>query len=348
MGIWAGAGEASAISAPMTEIPLQPRADRLAAVRALHPASLHFCVFIGYSVFYVLYFLHDILNGTLLAPGDGAIFYYPLTRHWQIWTPDVLAGYPAFADPQYLLWYPLRLLAVDYNTFVLSGYVLASFMAFGFVRQITGNIWAGLFAGLVYSMNGFMVISYAHPTIVHALAWLPLILWSVENLFKGANRHWFLIGAIGVACMFLGGHPQIFSYGIILVAAFIVYHLIQAAFSGQRYLKTSALCVGMIAVGVAVAAVQLIPLAEFTRLGLRQDYSFADFLTLSLSPSDSLLFLFPNISVTFSLSPYVGIITLFLALIAALCAKPRSEIGFWLFIAVISLIFALGATTPLD
>src|SRR4030095_157896 len=111
-------------------------------------------VFLGFLLFYYICLSPELVKGKLLAPGDGIIFYYPVTRDWSLWVDKILSGHPALGDPQYILWYPLRWLGLSYNSLVISAYVLASFFTFGFVWQLTANIWAGIFAGLVFCLRG--------------------------------------------------------------------------------------------------------------------------------------------------------------------------------------------------
>ena len=49
-----------------------------------------------------------------------------------------------------------------------------------------------------------------HVAIVHGAAWLPLVVWSLEELRRGSSRAWLAALAGGVACCFLAGHVQIF------------------------------------------------------------------------------------------------------------------------------------------
>src|SRR5262249_35572359 len=229
-------------------------------------------VFLGFLLFYCICLSPELVKGKLLAPGDGIIFYYPVTREWSLWVDNVLSGYPAFGDSQYLLWYPLRWLGLSYNSLVISAYVLASFFTFGFVWQLTANIWAGIFAGLVFGLSGSMTAHIGHLTIIHVAAWLPLVIWATERLVTRASIAWFLIGSSAVACMFLAGFPQTFVYGILVATSFIVFRFLSLNRPRQaQILKVGGLYFGMLSLGVLLAAVQVVPLIELVNLSVRRD-----------------------------------------------------------------------------
>jgi hypothetical protein len=315
--------------------------------------------FLGFLLFYCICLSPELVKGKLLAPGDGIIFYYPVTREWSLWVDNVLSGYPAFGDPQYILWYPLRWLGLSYNSLVISGYVLATFFTFGLVRQLTANNWAGIFAGLVFGVGGSMTAHIGHLTIVHAAAWLPLVTWAADRLVIRASVAWFLIGSFAVACMFLAGFPQIFVYGMLVATSFFVFRFLSLGRPrGSQIVKVGGRYFGMILLGISLAAVQVVPLIQLSNLSVRQDMSYEGFVSYSLPVSHSILLLFPNLFGDFTggyfgrfdlsaVAFYFGWPTLFLITLALFAPHVRNMTLFWIAIACISFTFALGDATPL-
>ena len=57
-----------------------------------------------YVIFFVLFFSPVIIRNHILAPGDGANFYYPaFKRGFSLWSKFILSGYPTALDPQFIL-----------------------------------------------------------------------------------------------------------------------------------------------------------------------------------------------------------------------------------------------------
>ena len=330
-------------------------------------------VLCSYAAFYILFFLPVLVDKRLLAPGDGFIFYYPvMERPFSLWSNLILSGYPTFADSQFMTWYPLRFSGLGYNGVVISAYVMASFFTYGVAKRITGSHLAGAFGGLVFGMCGFMAAHMGHLTIIHAAAWIPLILWSLDHVTIRPTAVWWLIGAGAIACSFLGGHPQIFVYGLLLAGAFAAHRL--AGIGRNNFpmmLGNGAVCLGMVVMGLALAAIQIVPLIEVTSSSVRQaldaqqGWTFQQFVAYSLPLKQLPIILFPNLfggipsgapldivpyfgawNLT-EISGYFGASTLLLALVAIGAWPRRGEALFWTAVALVSIAYALGGGTPL-
>ncbi|MGI8895435.1 MAG: hypothetical protein ACR2HE_07275 [Casimicrobiaceae bacterium] len=317
----------------------------------------------GFLVFYAVYFSPALWQGRLLAPGDGLVSYVPaLLREWSLWVDDAYIGFPAFADIQFLTFSPLRFFGDHYNVAVLSAYVLASSFAYAYARCITGLRIAGALAGVIYGSSGFMVAHLGHLTIIHTAAWLPAILWGLERLSRYDKPADMVLLSIAIAFAFLGGHPQIFVYTGLVAAAYVVF-LATSLWSVCRPRAKLFVRKAFIAavLGVAIVAIQLVPLAELAAYSPRTAMTFGEFTSYALDPRDLLLLFTPNLWGSQSafwpyyfghwnlteLACYVGLPTLYLAGVACVGRRRNRYIGFWSATAVAALLYALGSNTPL-
>ncbi|MEL6494598.1 MAG: YfhO family protein [Cyanobacteria bacterium J06623_7] len=324
-------------------------------------------VVLFFSIVYLLFFAPVIFNGGILAPGDGIAqsvpsFYAPRT----LWTDTLYSGFPAAADPQVQYWYPISLLLGiiphSWNCFMLSAYVLASCFTYGYVKKLTSSKFAAIFSGLAYGMSGFMMVHLGHTAMVHSAAWIPLIIWSGEELRHKLTWRWFLIGCVAIACSILAGHPQISVYSFVLAAVYALVLGWKAAVGKWRYYR-SFLAIAIL--GVALGAIQVIPTAELASLGLRPEMTFEEFNSFALPPVEAIKLIFPFVlgashprpwlySIPYfgswnfvEMSGYAGITILILALIGLIYSPLRSLAKFWGFTALFCFLLTLGDVTPL-
>jgi hypothetical protein len=322
-------------------------------------------VLCGFTGFFCLFFAPILWGGWLLAAeGDGLVYYLPayLSKP-QLWTDLLFGGYPIAADPQNMTWYPLamllRLIPHSWNAFVLLGYVLAASFAYCYGWITTGSRFAAAGAGLVYGLCGYMIGHYGHITMVHAAAWIPLIFVALEKLRQRSTRGWWVIGWVSVACCFLGGHPQIPSYGLGLA---VIYALImgwQAPIGRWAYYRLSA---SILAIGLGLCALQLLPTLELSRLSVRSAMDFASFSSFSLPRWQAIQMVFPYLfgganhlygkpywggMSLVEAGGYVGLMPLGLAVIALRADRPQRLVWFWAIVGVVAFLLMMGGDTPL-
>jgi hypothetical protein len=339
---------------------------------ALHALA----VVAGYAVFFVAFFSPVLFSHRLLAPGDDTHYFVPQfysARVW--WDSAVWGGTPALADPSALTWYPLwlacRLLprALGWNAFMLAAYVLAASTTYGYVFSMTRSRLAAALSGASFGLCGFMIAHAVHASMIHTAAWTAPFVWSLEMLRRGGRgmRFWFAAGALSVACSALAGHPQIFVYTLSLGAACALFNSRRADIGRTRYL---ALAASLVLLGVGIAALQLVPSAELARLTPRASLDFEKFVAYELPPSQLVTFLFPLLyggaPKTFYAAPYfglwgsegggwiasevtgyLGLLPLLLAAVACLTRGRRALKLFWLAVAAVALLLAMGSETPL-
>jgi hypothetical protein len=314
-----------------------------------------------YTIVFVALFSTVLIEGRLLAPGDGYRYYLPaFYGSKSLWTPYVLGGFPRFADPEMMTFYPPLVLlggiSGAWNAFVILAYVLASSFTAAFVRQLTDSRVGALLAGLVYGMSGFLVSHLGHVSIIHTAAWLPLLLLALEKLKRRFSRGWFVATALATSLCVLGGHPQIASYALLLAAVYVLVTAPGAPDRGGYWRR----CLGAAAIGVGLCGMQLVPTLELARETIRSAAGFDYFSSHSLPARHLLAFVFPFLfggagglyggsyepSPFIELACYLGLLPLGLAAIALTRGRRDKQVRFWSAAAAASLALALGPVLP--
>ncbi len=154
--------------------------------------TLHgLAVLLFYTLLFVLFFAPVLFSDYLLAPGDGILYFLPnFYARRVLWDASVWGGFPAVGDSQLMMWYPPALLfslVNSWNSFLLSAYVLAASFTYAYCYALTRSRFAATVGGICYGMCGFIVAHLGHAALIHAAAWLPLFLLSLEKLARGGG-----------------------------------------------------------------------------------------------------------------------------------------------------------------
>jgi hypothetical protein len=294
------------------------------------------------------------------------------------WDPYINAGQPGLADIQTGFFYPLNLLpslvlallGLPFSIGLLTAQVvihfsLASLFTYLFVRHLARRAGASLpaarFAGalsaLTFTYAGYLTsFPVQQVTILQTAIWLPLVLLFLDRaVHRTHSLSQILMAGLALACILLAGHPQTAMYVVYAVMAYGVFiccasNANQMAPSSEGWVSSIWNCLLRIAhylflplaVGAALAAVQLVPALEFiarsTRAGL--DY---DAVAWGFPPGEMVHLLYPGY---FGGSPqYVGILPLILAVAALLIKRLRREVLFWTIFAIVALVLSLGGNT---
>ncbi len=310
----------------------------------------------------------------LIEAGDSAGYHYPAVYGpLSLWEPNQLGGYPRLADPQAMTWYPpallLRLTGAEWlwNPFVLSAGVLASAFTYGLALRLTGSRLGAALAGTVYGLGSFLTLHQPHVAIIHTAAWVPLVLWSLAELRLRSHRGWVAALALGVALLSLAGHPQEAVYGLALAAAYAAVHL-RGAPAGARSFGVSAM-LGT-ALGLGLAALQLLPTAEFVRQSGRQAVPYEVFTSSALPARQLPMLLYPCVYGfgqgwlphgleegvrrtpyfgtwdIVEVSGFCGLLSLVLAATGLAAGRRTRGAWLWAAVAAAALLVALGDATP--
>ena len=318
-----------------------------------------------------------------------------------LWNPFLFLGSPFLANPQSAVLYPLHWLFVGLpagKSLAASAGLHLWLAGLGmalFVRRVARLSWpAALVGGLVFMLGGYLGARAGQINQLSAAAWLPWMLWLLEEtwgreraLTSGQGRvNWIAAAALAtvVALQLLAGHSQTAFINLVGLSVAATWPAIAAALAwiwqrlrraphpmdrpelaagGQRLL----LLVPVVALGVGLAAVQLLPTMELAGQSIRSGgLTFREVVSFSLDPRRLLLSLLPtfgeNLPDRFGTPAYaefvayVGVAGLLLAVLGLLAGRRtpggtlrslRSARGLAAGLAVIGFALALGLYDPL-
>ncbi len=207
-------------------------------------------------------------------------------RQIPLWNPHIFAGLPFLAAGQHSALYPFSVLfyvlpiSSAYGYFTVLQLFLAGLFAFIYARVIgLGRLGAAVTA-ITYMFSAFMVTSVVFTMIIAAAAWLPLLLAMIELIIRkvGENQEnasrpllYVVFGAIALGFQLLAGHIEISYYVLLIMAFYAAIRLWQLARGGKSAAGRALFwLVVMVVLGLALGAVQLIPLYELVSSSFRQ------------------------------------------------------------------------------
>ena len=208
-------------------------------------------------------------------------------RELPLWDPYIFAGHPFLANGQHSALYPLSIVFYvlplwrAYGVFAWLQLGLAGIFTYLFARVLGIRRLGGLIAGITFQFSGFMVVSVVHPMVIAGASWLPFILAMVELVVqqrpalgrRPASLPWALLGALGLGCQMLAGHAENTYFSWLVTGAYVVWRLLNQQIGKSAkwrrvvcWLADSRRAVAWLVIllilGLALGAVQFVPLAE--------------------------------------------------------------------------------------
>ncbi len=303
---------------------------------------------------------HNTLPSDVLFENyPNRVFFDASLRQGQLplWDPNALAGRSLMGDPNAQPFYPLNYLlfwlptARGMTIAVLINMGLAGSLMYAFLR-VAGLGGLGAFLGaLTYMLNGALVVWLEYPPFSATSAWIPGALLGYELAVR--RRRWFYAGLGGLALglAFLGGQIE---YPVLLGLIIGAYGLLLAATTRRWQPFVMAVLLGV--VGIAAAAVQILPAWEAIRLSERVLNDYAGWLGTRLPFSSLVLLLAPDFfgnqvtgrywgaSNYNEQTAYFAVAPLLLAVAAPFLRRNLTTL-FWAGVAVLTTLWVTG--TPL-
>ena len=342
-----------------------------------------------------------LFKGEVLFWGTSLLQFWPwhelaktsaLAGEWPLWNPLLGNGAPLLANLQTAFFYPLNLLYLflpiehGLTLSIILHLALAGLFMYLYAIYLGLQTFAAALAALTYMFSGYLVGRTQFVTMINAAAWFPLLLLLSDKLATRRAAVDILWLGLALAVQLLAGHAQLWFYGLWLIGPYIAFRSWQA--SNQRMANGYLLYAfahsfirlfAAIALTVLLAAVQLLPTAEFSTQSLRGSGAERTFaLTYSFWPWRLITLLAPDFfgdpandnywgyANYWEDHAYLGLLPFLLALVAVWdygmrqvwgagpasteepgTIQPWRVVPFFAALAPISLILAMGWNTPI-
>ena len=244
--------------------------------------------------------------------GDLVSFLYPMYRFaarsfWNgeipLWNPYLYAGAPFVSDNQSGLFYPVNLLLFLFNPNfsyrTLQWLVLFHFWLAGAGMYVCVRGWRredrirpfpALLSAFTFMFSGVFIVHIGNLNLNAVMSWLPLALLALHRAIEADawrnQLQWAVAGGLIVSVSTLAGHGQMtFMVGMFLG----LYGVYRAVLDRNGRSLLMLIIVGL--VGIAGAAISLIPTAAQIQYTPRAGFDFAQSTNYSL-PVKALIGLF--------------------------------------------------------
>ena len=265
----------------------------------------------------VAFYRHIVLSNRILAGVDALTYFYPYrdyaaqvirSGHIPLWNPYLFLGVPFVANAQTAVFYPLNLALAWLSAPKLLAWsavlhtALAAECAYLYARVTLrlSPLPAALGAS-AFALGGYLSGQIEHINQLNVLAWFPLLLllWDLRP-----RTRWPALLGIGatVGIGLLAGHTQssyitlfgLAAYALVPALAHVGIALARRATPLSAALRRAAGVLLELALAVAVAlglaAVQILPTLELSRLSIRSGgLSYREAVAFSLKPLPRLL-----------------------------------------------------------
>lgn len=233
-----------------------------------------------------------------------------------LWNPHLFAGVPFLAAGQHSLLFPLSALYLWLPLWLAYGWftVLVTWLAgvgtYLFARQLGLPRGAAAASALTFALGQLFLINPVHPMILAGMACLPYSLIAIEGLLRRVGGGeglsvpvmlLALLGAGSIALTFFAGHIEIALYSLIVAAYYTMARLVVMAMRAEGShrglpLRAGVVVAGVVLLGLALAAAQIVPLFELVSRNYREGATtLAEVRDYAFPPRHILKFLMPDV-----------------------------------------------------
>jgi len=271
-----------------------------------------------------------------------------------LWSPMILSGYPFLANPLSGIFYIFNWIALFFrssvegiNFVILLHLILGGVGLMVFLKLQGINSKAAIFGGGAFALMPKLYAHYGagHVSLIFAVSWTPWLLVTANiprDKFKYQRIYNLIPGIIMAFIFYADVRWAIYSVGL-----WIIFGIAHRHYMHHSVIKSSLLSfifhiIYPLLVFLFLISPLLLPLLEYTNLSTRNNLSLKDTLIYSLPVTKLLNLFLPENYAFHEWEIYTGGVILILAVGILLMVKKRREYLFWIIIAILSIIFALG------
>jgi hypothetical protein len=300
---------------------------------------------------------------------------------WPLWDPFVGGGQSAVADALHQMFLLPALIVrlagtevMGFNLWVALPFPLAALGAHTFFRS-RFSAPASALGAIVFAVSGPVVSSGNFPNLSWSLAALPWVLWAADRVVAQASGRAAAGLAVACACQALAGEPVTMAATALLTLCWAIGPARETSGAEAGGLRLRpwrvhgvrvAAVAGAMLLGLATAAVQIVPMAaavgdswrpysrmtdfwSFHPLGLVETVSlqaFGNYFDATLLSELPWMVALNSGRDPFFYSVYLGPAVLALAVFGAVASVRRRWVWFWALTSVVAVVAAFGAFTP--
>lgn len=192
---------------------------------------------------------------------------------WPLWNPYSFMGTPLLANYQSAVLYPINVLLLlpkyfGWGLYIYSQTLIASLTFYLFISQIVKSKIARLTGAIIFSLGGLMTTWLELGTFVHAMAWLPLAMYSLRKFILIKKFRFMLLLIISLSLTILSGNAQITTYSFIIVMLYSSWLL------RKKYSLMTLLIFFSLLISISLTSLQLLPSFDLLQNSIRRTESY--------------------------------------------------------------------------
>lgn len=206
---------------------------------------------------------------------DNLRIFYPLRKltieqllrgQWPLWNPYNFSGTIHLATYQSAVFHPLSFLFLIFpqidawSAIIIFQPFLSCVFMYLFLREINFSKKASIFGAITFSFSGYLIVWWQESFMsVYSGIFLPLILFSIEKIYKKLSAWYFYLLTLSLAFSILSGWFQMTFYVWFFSVAWVIFRYVTGSKKQSRLLLWIAAAYML---AIFISAIHLFPSIE--------------------------------------------------------------------------------------